>query len=236
MSIHIEAKKEEVADIVLLPGDPLRAQYIAENFLTGYQCYNKVRGMYGFTGTYNGRRISVQGTGMGQPSAGIYINELISFYEVKTLIRIGSCGSVQKHITLRDIVVAMAASHDSNMNASRFPHCTYAPTASSELVFKAHAWAQEHGVPVHFGNVFSTDTFYHDDPTLWKTWASYGILAVEMETAQLYTLAAKHNVQALSIVTVSDSLVSQEETTSEEREKTFTDMMQMALTVASSLS
>ena len=155
MSIHIGAKKEEVSDVVLMPGDPLRAQYIAENFLSGAQCYNKVRGMLGFTGTYNGRRISVQGSGMGQPSASIYINELISFYGAKTLIRIGSCGSIQPHVHIRDIIVATSASHDSNMNALRFPGCTYAPTANSELLFKAKAWSDAKGIPTHYGNIFS---------------------------------------------------------------------------------
>ncbi len=233
MSIHIEAKKEEISDIVLLPGDPLRAQHIAENFLEGAQCYNKVRGMLGFTGTYKGKRISVQGTGMGQPSASIYINELISFYGVKILIRIGSCGSIQKQVHIRDIIVAVAASHDSHMNTSRFPTYTYAPTANSELLFKAKAWTDSEEISAHYGNVFSTDTFYHDNAEIWKTWASYGILAVEMETAQLYTLAAKHKAKALSIFTVSDHLISQEETSSEEREKTFHDMIRMALSIAS---
>lgn len=231
MSIHIEAKKEEVADIVLLPGDPLRAQFIAENFLEGAQRYNKVRGMYGFTGTYNGRRISVQGTGMGQASASIYINELISFYGAKTLVRIGSCGSLQERVKIRDIVVAVAASHDSGMNSRRFAGYTYAPTADSSLLFAAKAHADELGLRAHFGNVFSTDTFYHDEPDLWKTWASYGVLAVEMEIAQLYTLAAKHGARALGILTVSDSLVSREETSAQEREQTFTDMMKLALEV-----
>lgn len=232
MSTHIGAKKEEVADTILLPGDPLRAQYIAEHFLEGAQCYNKVRGMLGFTGTYKGRRISVQGTGMGQPSASIYINELISFYGAQTLIRIGSCGSIQEQVRIRDIVVAVAASHDSNMNTTRFPTYTYAPTAHSELLFKAKAWTDSESVSAHYGNVFSSDTFYHDDAESWKTWAAYGILAVEMEAAQLYTLAAKHGVQALGIFTVSDHLISQEETSSEEREKTFCDMMRMALSIA----
>ncbi len=233
MSIHIEAKKEEVADIVLLPGDPLRAKYIAENFLEGAQCYNKVRGMFGFTGTYKGRRISIQGTGMGQASASIYINELISFYGAKTLMRIGSCGSIQERVRIRDIVVAIAASHDSNMNASRFPTYTYAPTVNSELLFKAKAWSDAENANVHYGNVFSTDAFYHDDENYWKQWAAHEILAIEMETAQLYTLAAKYGVRALGMFTVSDHLISKEETSSEEREKTFVEMMRMALDIAS---
>ncbi len=231
MSVHIEAKKDEVADIVLLPGDPLRAKYIAENYLEGSQCYNNVRGMLGYTGVYKGVRISVQGTGMGQASAGIYINELISFYEAKTLIRVGSCGSILSEVKIRDIVIAMTACTDSNMNCLRFKGLTYAPSANAQLLFNSQEWARKNGVRAHFGSILSTDTFYHDDPNFWKMWAEYGVKAIEMETSQLYTLSAKYNVRALAILTVSDNLISREETTAQERETTFNDMMKMALEI-----
>ena len=231
MSIHIGAKEGDIATTILLPGDPLRAKYIAENFLTDFICYNEVRGMYGYTGRYQGKRISIQGTGMGIPSISIYINELITNYKVKTLIRIGSCGSMQPEIKIRDIVLAMSASTDSQINKLRFQGRDYAPTAHFRLLKKAYDLALEKNIPVKVGNVLTTDTFYQDDPDSWKHWASYGVLAVEMETAGLYTLAAKFKAKALSILTVSDSLVTGEETTSEEREKTFDQMVEIALSL-----
>ncbi|MBE3036639.1 MAG: purine-nucleoside phosphorylase [Candidatus Atribacteria bacterium] len=232
MSIHIGAKEGEIASTVLLPGDPLRAKYIAENFLTDAICYNEVRGMYGYSGTYKGKRISIQGTGMGIPSISIYINELITNYRAKNLIRIGSCGSMQADIKIRDVILAMSASTDSNINKIRFYGMDYASTANYDLLKKAYDIALEKGISVKVGSVFTTDTFYNDDPNSWKHWANYGILAVEMETAALYTLAAKFKVNALSILTVSDSLVTREETTSEERQKTFNQMVEVALELA----
>jgi len=232
MSIHIGAKEGDIAGTVLLPGDPLRAKYIAENFLTDAICYNEVRGMYGYTGIYKGKRISVQGTGMGIPSISIYVNELIANYKVKNLIRIGSCGSMQADIKIRDIILAMSASTDSYINKIRFHGMDYASTANFELLKKAYDSALEKDISVKVGSVLTTDTFYNDDPNSWKHWASYGILAVEMETAVLYTLAAKFKVNALSILTVSDSLVTREETTSEERQKTFNQMVEVALELA----
>jgi len=229
MSIHIGAKKGDIASTVLLPGDPLRAQYIAENFLTNSTCYNKVRGMYGYTGTYNRKRVSVQGTGMGIPSISIYINELISSYEAKNLIRIGSCGSMQPNIKIRDVILAMSASTDSSINKIRFSGMDYASTANFDLLKKAYDIALKKDIKIKVGNILTTDTFYHDDPDSWKHWANYGVLAAEMETAALYTLAAKFKVNALSILTVSDSLVTREETTSEERQKTFNQMVEVAL-------
>lgn len=229
MSIHIGAKEGDIASTVLLPGDPLRAQYIAENFLTNPTCYNEVRGMYGYTGTYKGKKVSVQGTGIGIPSISIYINELISSYNVKNLIRIGSCGSMQQDIKIRDVLLVMSASTDSNINKIRFNGMDYAPTANFNLLKKAYDIATKKNIKVKVGNVLTTDTFYHDDPDSWKHWADYGVLAVEMETAILYTLAAKFKVNALSILTVSDSLVTREETTSEERQKTFNQMVEIAL-------
>ncbi len=232
MSIHIGAKEGDIASTVLLPGDPLRAKYIAENFLTDTICYNQVRGMYGYTGTYKGKRISVQGTGMGIPSISIYLNELITSYKAKNLIRIGSCGSMQADIKIRDVILAMSASTDSHINKIRFNGMDYAPTANFNLLKRAHDIALEKDIPIKVGSVLTTDTFYHDDPNSWKHWANYGILAVEMETAALYTLAAKFKVNALSVLTVSDSLVTREETTSEERQKTFNQMVEVALELA----
>jgi len=232
MSIHIGAKEGEIASTILLPGDPLRAKYIAENFLTDAICYNEVRGMYGYTGAYKGKRISVQGTGMGIPSVSIYLNELITGYKAKNLIRIGSCGSIQSDIKIRDVILAMSASTDSHINKIRFNGMDYAPTANFDLLKKAYDIALEKDIPIKVGSVLTTDTFYHDAPNFWKHWANYGVLAVEMETAALYTLAAKFNVNALSILTVSDSLVTREETTSEERQKTFNQMVEVALELA----
>ncbi|MBA7583890.1 Purine nucleoside phosphorylase DeoD-type [subsurface metagenome] len=232
MSIHIGAKEGDIASTVLLPGDPLRAKYIAENFLTDTICYNQVRGMYGYTGTYKGKRISVQGTGMGIPSISIYLNELITSYKAKNLIRIGSCGSMQADIKIRDVILAMSASTNSHINKIRFNGMDYAPTADFNLLKKAYGIALEKNISVKIGSVLTSDTFYQDDPNSWKHWANYGILAVEMETAALYTLAAKFKVNALSVLTVSDSLVTREETTSEERQKTFNQMVEVALELA----
>ena len=232
MSIHIGAKEGEIASTVLLPGDPLRAKYIAENFLSNANCYNEVRGMYGYTGIYKGKRVSIQGTGMGIPSISIYLNELITSYKAKNLIRIGSCGSMQADIKIRDVILAMSASTNSHINKIRFNGMDYAPTADFNLLKKAYDIALEKNISVKIGSVLTSDTFYQDDPNSWKHWANYGVLAVEMETAVLYTLAAKFKVNALSILTVSDSLVTREETTSEERQKTFNQMVEIALELA----
>lgn len=232
MSIHIGAKENEIANTVLMPGDPLRAKFIAENFLQDVHCYNEVRGMYGYTGTYKGKRVSIQGSGMGVPSISIYANELIESYGVKNLIRIGTCGSMQEHIKIRDVVLAMTASTDSSINKIRFHNMDYAPTASFDLLHRAHGIAEGKGLDVKVGNVLTSDTFYGDDPEAWKLWAKFGVMAVEMETAALYTLAAKYGVNALSILTVSDSLVTHELTSSEERQKTFMNMVEVALEVA----
>ncbi|MDI6601191.1 MAG: purine-nucleoside phosphorylase [Thermoanaerobacteraceae bacterium] len=232
MSIHIGAMENDIAKTVLLPGDPLRAKYIAENFLEDAVCYNEVRGMYGYTGTYKGKRVSVQGTGMGIPSISIYANELITQYGVKNLIRVGTCGAMQPGINIRDVILAMSSSTDSAINKLRFNGMDYAPTASFRLLKKAYDVAVERGMDVKVGNVLSSDTFYDDDPEAWRLWAKFGVLAVEMETAGLYTLAAKYGVDALTILTVSDSLVTGHATSSEEREKTFKDMIEIALEVA----
>src|SRR5660398_49453 len=198
MSTHIQAKKGEIAETVLLPGDPLRAKWIAETFLEDAVCYNKVRGMLGFTGTYKGKRVSVQGTGMGIPSTLIYCHELITNYGVKNLIRVGSAGSYQKNVNLRDIVIAMSASSTSGINNSRFVNSDFAPTANFELFMKAALYAKENSIPIKAGNILSSDEFYEDDPEAYKKWAEFGVLCVEMEAAGLYTIAAKHHVNAVS--------------------------------------
>ncbi|SFH55273.1 purine-nucleoside phosphorylase [Tindallia magadiensis] len=232
MSIHISAKSGEVAETILLPGDPLRAKYIADNYLEEAVCFNEVRGMYGFTGYYKGKRVSVSGTGMGIPSISIYVNELIREYNVKNLIRIGSCGSLQEDVAIRDIIIAMSANTDSNVNNIRFPQRNFAPTANFSLLEKAVETARTKGLDPKVGSVLTSDSFYHEDPEEWKMWASYGVLAVEMETAELYSLAAKYGVKALSVLTVSDHFITGEQTTSEERQKTFNDMMEIALSLA----
>ena len=228
---HNEANKGDIAPSVLLPGDPLRAQFVAENYLDNPVRYNTVRNMYGFTGTYKGIPVSVQGTGMGLPSHLIYVTELITHYGCKQLIRIGSCGSIQERLGLHDVVMAMSASTTSGINKSRFAGHDFAACADFELFNRAVLYAQAHDINFHAGNILSGDEFYSDDVNSWKLWAQFGVLAVEMETNGLYTIAAKHAVRALSILTVSDSLVSHQETTPQEREQGFTQMMEMALGV-----
>lgn len=232
MSIHIGAKSGEIAEIVLLPGDPLRAQFAAEEFLEDPVRYNTVRGMLGFTGTWKGTRVSIQGTGMGIPSISIYVNELLREYGVGTLIRIGSCGSYQEHVALRHLVMAMTASTDSAINRLRFGGMDYAPAADFRLLRDACALAESRGLPWHAGAILSSDTFYQDDTEAWKHWADFGILAVEMEAAVLYTLAAQFRARALAICTVSDSLVTGEAMSAEERELSLRDMIEIALDVA----
>ena len=232
MSVHIAAKNDEIADTVLLPGDPKRAKWIAENFLENAVCYTDIRGMLGFTGTYKGKRISVQGTGMGIPSMSIYITELMKDYGVKTLIRVGSAGSYQEDVKIRDIVVALSTSTDSNINNRRFKGASFAPTVNFDLLSKVLKTAEEKNIKIKAGNILTSDEFYNDDPTYFKKWAEFGVLAVEMETAALYTLASKYKAKALSILTISDSLVSPEITSSEEREKTFNEMIELALETA----
>lgn len=232
MSIHIAAKPGEIAEAVLLPGDPLRAQFIAEKFLENPVRYTEVRNMFGYTGTYKGKRVSVQGTGMGIPSISIYVNELFKDYGVKRAIRVGTAGSLQESVKIRDLVIAMAASTDSGANAIRFSDRDFAPTANFNLLKAAYDAAIARNWNPKVGNVISSDMFYSEDPDEWKLWAKFGVLAVEMETAELYTLAAKYGREALSILTISDSLVTHEATTAEERQTTFTRMMEVALEAA----
>ena len=232
MSIHIAAKPEEIAEAILLPGDPLRAKFIAENFLENSKLYTEVRGILGFTGTYKGKRVSVQGTGMGIPSISIYVNELFRDYGVKRAIRIGTAGSIQKDLKIRDLVIALTACTDSGANRVRFGGRDFAPTATFSLVKKAYETAVERGWKPAVGAVVSTDMFYTEDPEEWKLWAKFGALALEMETSELYTLAAKYGRECLSLLTISDSLISHEITTAEERQTTFTRMMEVALETA----
>jgi purine-nucleoside phosphorylase len=232
MSIHIGAKKGEIAATVLLPGDPLRAKVIAETMLDDPFCYNEVRGMLGYTGRYGGKRVSVMGTGMGIPSLSIYVHELITEYDVETLIRVGTCGALQPDLAIGDIVLAMTASTDSHINKLRFDGMDYAPAADFDLLLAAYEAARERGIDVRVGGMMSADRFYNDDPDWWRIWSEYGALVCEMETNGLYTLAAKFQVSALSILTVSDSLVTGESSTAEQRERDFPLMAEIALEIA----
>lgn len=229
---HNEAKNGDIADKILLPGDPLRAKFIAENFLDNPVCYNQVRGMYGYTGTYKGKRISVQGTGMGVPSISIYVNELMMEYGVKRFIRVGTCGSIQEELKIKDVVIAMTASTDSNMNHDRFGTISYGPTASFELLYKAYTKANEKNINVKVGGIYTSDKFYDDRlHEKMKLMSDYGVLAVDMETSELYTLAAKYHVDALTLLTVSDSIITGEKSTPEERQTSFQDMIVLALEI-----
>lgn len=231
MSIHIAAKPGQIAKKVLMPGDPLRAKFIADNFLKEVICYNTVRNMFGFTGlTETEEMISVQGSGMGMPSLSIYVNELMRDYGVKQIIRVGSAGSLKKEITCRDIIISPRAYSDSGMHADpNHPEKQF--RANKELISKLHRKARELGIKVSSGNVFSTDIFY-DDKEVWKQFAGYGAVCVEMESAELYSLGKKYNIQTASILTISDTLaVKSEPLSAEEREKSFHDMMRIALGV-----
>lgn len=236
MSVHLNAAEGQIAPTVLLPGDPLRAQHIAQTFFDNPVQHNNVRGMLGFTGTYKGQPVSVQGTGMGMPSAGIYVHELIHNYGAQTLVRVGTCGSYQPDVHVRDIVLGQAACTDSNLNFTRFGGLSYAPIADFGLLMAAYQRAQARGFAAHVGNIMSSDIFYQDDPKSFQMWADHGVLAVEMEAAALYTQAAKAGVRALTILTVSDHLVTNEVTTAEERQTTFNQMIEVALEAALGLS
>ncbi|RDW20961.1 purine-nucleoside phosphorylase [Oceanobacillus chungangensis] len=230
MSVHIGAKHGEIADKILLPGDPLRAKYIAETFLEDVIQYNEVRGMYGFTGTYNGERVSVQGTGMGVPSISIYVNELIREYDVKKLIRVGTCGALQKDVKVRDVILAQGATTDSQVNRMVFGGIDFAPLADFQLLKHAFDEGTRKNLNLRVGNIFTSDSFYRENAqTVNELLASYQVLGIEMESSVLYTLAAKYGRQALSVLTVSDHILTGEETTSEERQTTFNEMIEIAL-------
>ncbi len=231
-SIHLEAKIGEIAETILLPGDPLRAKHVAENMLDDAFCYNRVRGMLGFTGFYNGKRISIQGTGMGMGSTAIYVNELISYYKVKNLIRVGTCGSIQEHLDVGEVILAMSASGDSGANKTYFNGMAYAATADFDLLLKAYEAAKKLNIKTHQGSIFSTNTFYDDTPNRWDIWEKQGILGVEMETQILYTLAKKLGAKALSILTVSDNIITGKGASTLDREQSFMDMMKIAFELA----
>jgi purine-nucleoside phosphorylase len=232
MSVHLAAKPGDYSPVVLLPGDPLRARLIAERFLSDSRCVNEVRGALGFTGLFGGKRLSVQATGMGMPSASIYLHELLADHGARVLIRVGTCGAIQERIHLRDLVLAMSASTDSAMNRRAFADASFAPTADFELLLAAHQSAGRRGMRAFCGNVLSSDDFYVEDPAWWKVWARHGVLAAEMETAALYTLAARAGARALSILTVSDHIASGERTSSEDRQSSFLVMIELALEIA----
>ena len=227
---HIGAQVGDIAETVLLPGDPLRAKFIAENFLEDVVQYNTVRGMYGYTGYYKGKRISVQGSGMGMPSIGIYSYELIHFYGVKNLIRIGSAGAISEKLDLYDIVIGMGACTDSNFASQYNLPGTYAPIASYELLQKAVDIAKEQNTEIHVGNILSSDVFYGDSGLdSLRSWQKMGVMCVEMEAAALYMNAARAGVNALAILTISDCPLEGKATTSHERQVAFTKMMEIAL-------
>lgn len=230
VTAHISASPGDIAETVLMPGDPLRAKWIAETYLDDAKCYSDVRNMYGYTGMFEGQRISVQGSGMGMPSASIYIHEMLAEYGVKTIVRIGSAGSITTDLELRDVVAGIGASSDSAMNRVRFGgNVDYAPVASFELLQSAAKAAGEQNKKLHVGNLLSADTFYSDDAALHEKLAEYGVLAIEMEAAALYTLAAKFGARALTLVTISDNLITGAAMPSKEREVSFGDMVELAL-------
>ena len=230
MSIHIATKQGEIADKILLPGDPLRAKFIAENFLEDAVCFNEVRNMFGYTGTYKGHRVSVMGTGMGMPSISIYARELIVDYGVKKLIRVGTAGSLNGDVHVRELVLAQAAATNSNIIRNDWPQYDFPQIASFDLLDKAYHIAKDLGMTTHVGNVLSSDVFYSNYFEKNLELGKWGVKAVEMEAAALYYLAAQHHVDALAIMTISDSLVNpDEDTTAEERQNTFTDMMKVGL-------
>ncbi|MFZ2539443.1 MAG: purine-nucleoside phosphorylase [Oscillospiraceae bacterium] len=228
---HISAKEGEIAKTVLMPGDPLRAKFIAETFLTDVTMYNEVRGMYGYTGYYKGRKISVQGSGMGMPSMGIYSYELFNFYDVDNIIRIGTAGSLCESVKIRDVIIGMGACTNSNYaDQYNFPGI-YAPIASYELLAKTVEIAKSQGVEVKVGNILSSDVFYGENPDI-SMWNKMGVMAVEMEAAALYMNAARAGKNALCILTISDEILTGKATTAQERQTTFTQMMEIALELA----
>jgi len=228
VSTHIGASPGEIAPTVLLPGDPLRARWIAETFLDDARCYSEVRGMYGYTGTWQGHPISVQGSGMGQPSMAIYVNELFESYDVASIIRVGSCGALSEKVAVRDVIIASGACTDSAMNRITFEGLDYAPVADFGLLRAAADAAPD----AHVGLIFSGDSFYASRPELTSRMVEYGVLAIEMEASALYTLAAKFGRRALAICTVSDHVVTGEATSAQEREQTFGAMVDVALRAA----
>lgn len=232
MTIHIDAKPGDIAETVLLPGDPYRAKWAAETFLTDVTCINQVRGMLGFTGLWNGNRVTIHGSGMGMPSLSIYANELIKDYDVKTLIRIGSCGGMQHTVGIRDVILAMTATSLSTPSSGIFKEINFAPCADYGLLRAAADAAANKGCATHVGGIYSSDVFYDERPDLNEQMVRHGILGVEMEAAELYNLAARHGRRALAVLTVSDHLLTGEALPSDQREKSFGDMVEIALEAA----
>ena len=232
MTIHIGAEKGEIAETVLLPGDPYRAKWAAETFLSDVKLVNEVRGMLGYTGTWNGQRVTIQGSGMGMPSLSIYVNELIRDYGAKTLIRIGSCGGMQDKVAVRDVILAMTASTLSTPSRGIFKELNFAPCADWSLLKAAADAAQAKGTTTHIGGIYSSDVFYDERPDLNEQMVRHGILGVEMEAAELYNLAARHGCRALAVLTVSDHLLTGEALPSDQRERSFGEMVEIALEAA----
>ncbi len=232
MTIHIGAQPGEIAETVLMPGDPYRAKWAAETFLDSPECVNSVRGMLGYTGTWNGHRVTIHGSGMGMPSLSIYANELIKDYGVKTLIRIGSCGGMQPHVAVRDVILAMTASSVTTPSSTFFKELNFAPCANWELLNAAAQAAKNQSVKTHIGGIYSSDVFYAERPDLDEQMTRHGILGVEMEAAELYTVAARYGCRALAVLTVSDHLQTGEALPSEDRERSFGDMVEIALAAA----
>jgi purine-nucleoside phosphorylase len=232
MSIHIGATKGQIAQTVLLPGDPLRAKHIAETMLEDHFCYNEIRGMLGYTGRFKGKDVSVMGTGMGIPSMSIYVHELINDYGVNCVIRVGTCGALQPELRVGELVIPITASTNSHINKLRFHGMDYAPVADFPLLLEAYNKAVSLGAVPRVGGILTSDTFYADDLESWQLWAAYGALVGEMETSGLFTLAAKYKIRALSILTVSDNIITGESSTPEERERSFNRMVEIALEIA----
>jgi purine-nucleoside phosphorylase len=232
MTVHIGAKPGDIAETVLLPGDPYRARWAAQTFLKDAVLVNEVRGMLGYTGTWNGHRVTIHGSGMGMPSLSIYANELIRDYGAKTLIRIGSAGALPDHVKVRDVVLAMTASTAGSPSRTIFRELNFAPCADFGLLLAAHKAALATGTPTHVGSIYSSDTFYDERPDLWKELTRHGCLAVEMEAAELYAVAARHGARALAVLTISDHIVTGEALPSDQREKSFGAMVEIALQAA----
>ena len=232
MTIHIGANPGDIAETVLMPGDPYRARWAAETFLEDAVCINEVRGMLGYTGTWKGQRVTIQGSGMGMASLSIYANELIRDYGAKTLIRIGSCGAMQETVQIRDIILAMTATTLSTPSRGIFRAVNFAPCADWSLLRAAVAATEARGTPLHVGGIYSSDVFYDERPDLNEQMTRHGILGVEMEAAELYILAARHGVRALAVLTVSDHLLTHEALSAEDREQSFGDMVEIALEAA----
>lgn len=232
MTVHIGAKSGDIAETVLMPGDPYRAKWAADTFLESPQLVNEVRGMLGFTGTWQGHRVTIHGSGMGMPSLSIYANELIRDYGAKTLVRIGSCGGMQESVKVRDIILATTASSVSTPSRAIFREVNFAPTADWSLLKAAADASEKYDVETHVGGIYSSDVFYDERPDLNEQMTRHGILGVEMEAAELYTLAARYGCRALAVLTVSDHLLTGEALPSEDRERSFGDMVEIALTAA----